>query len=251
MTQHERIASASIAASAAAAAGAVVRADGLGKDIDSRAVLDDLRFSIPSGEFVALLGANGAGKSTLLKVLATLIQPSRGSLTMFGQDVTADAVGIRARIGVIGHGAMLYRDLSPVENLVFFARLYRVPRPQERAMELLNGRGLGARAHDPVRTFSRGMMQRVSIARALVHQPQMLLADEPFTGLDAPSAAAIGRLLLTLRDEGRTVILANHDIAQSLDMAGRVIALRRGRIVLDEPASDLTPAGVLREVSAT
>src|SRR5690606_28172389 len=145
----------------------------------------------------------------------------------------ADPATLRARIGMIGHQPMLYRDLSAHENLVFFGKLYGVADPAGRAAALLQRGGLADRAGDPVRSFSRGMTQRLAIARALVHDPQLLLADEPFAGLDVPSTRDVEQFLLQLVAEGRTVIFSNHAVPQSLALAQRVVVLRRGRVVLD------------------
>lgn len=228
-----------------------VRAVGVGKEIDGRAIVSGLDFTVNQGEFIALLGANGAGKSTLLKMLAMLLAPSTGELRILGERCTPEAVHLRSRIGLIGHGAMLYRDLSPMENLVFFGRLYRVNEPARRARELLDWLGLSQRRDDPVKTFSRGMMQRAAIARALMHEPEVLLADEPFAGLDAPSASSLQQMLRDLHEQGRTIILANHDIHQSLELARRVLVLRGGRLVIDRRAADMHPHDVLREVAGT
>jgi heme exporter protein A len=227
----------------------VVGATALGKRIDERAVLDGIDLCVPEGPFVALLGANGAGKSTLLKVLATLTPPSSGQLQLFGSPATGrGAAAARARIGMIAHQSMLYRDLSARENLEFFARLYGVPDPRGRAEELLEVVALGDRADGAVKTFSRGMTQRVAIARALVHDPDLLLADEPFDGLDAPSSATLEQLLADLHGQGRTVILANHAIDQSLRLAERAVVLRAGQVVIDEPSERLRAAEVLAEM---
>jgi heme exporter protein A len=227
-----------------------VSAERLCREMDGRSVLRDLSFSIEPGEFVALLGANGAGKSTLLKVMATLLSPTSGTLAMFGEACGANerAMSVRTRIGLIGHGAMLYRDLSPLENLVFFGKLYGVVKPAKRAAELLGWLDLSHRAHDPVKTFSRGMTQRVAIARALMHEPELLLADEPFAGLDAPSIASLASMLSRLHDQGCTIVLTNHDIPQSLQLAERAIVLRQGRIVLDGTTRSMDPEGVLDSV---
>ena len=226
-----------------------VQVSGLTKTIDDKRVLADITFDVPRGAYVALLGANGAGKSTLLRILATLIPPTKGHLALFGETLRREASGLRARLGLIGHGTMLYRDLSARENLVFFGRLYDVPDAAARADELLEYVGLTGRAHDPVKTFSRGMAQRVSIARALVHDPELLLADEPFAGLDAPSQGMLQEMLGRLHDEGKTIILASHDLAQALRMAGRSLVLRQGRLVVDEENSRLDAQAVLAEVT--
>jgi heme exporter protein A len=219
------------------------------KRIDERPVLEGIDLRVPRGQFVTLLGANGAGKSTLLKILATLMPPRSGELRLFGKPVIGrDAGAARGRIGMIGHQSMLYRDLSARENLEFFARLYGVPDPRGRASQLLNVVALPHRADDPVKTFSRGMIQRVAIARALVHDPDLLLADEPFDGLDAPSTATLEQLMGDLHEQGKTVILANHSIDQSLRLADRAVVLRGGRVVIDQPSESLRPAEVLAEM---
>ncbi|KKL62654.1 hypothetical protein LCGC14_2183050, partial [marine sediment metagenome] len=157
---------------------AVVHVNDVSLLFDTRPALDHVQLTIPEGQMVALLGANGAGKSTLLKVLATLIRPSHGSLTLFGQTIGPNAATVRSRLGMIAHQPILYRDLSAKENLEFFGKLYEVASPAARADELLELVGLAGRAKDPVKTLSRGMTQRVSIARALMHDPDLLLADE-------------------------------------------------------------------------
>lgn len=227
-----------------------VEAQGLCKSIDERPVLHEITFGIAPGRYVALLGANGAGKSTLLKILSTLTGPTSGQLKLFGQPLTRDLASVRARIGLIGHQSMLYHDLSALENLEFFGRLYGVKNVAQRAMHLLETLGLAHRAHDCVKTFSRGMTQRVAIARALMHNPDLLLADEPFAGLDAPSVAAVEEVLAALHGAGKTIILANHDIGQSLRLAEQAIVLRRGRKVIAAPTRALDAADVLGEMQA-
>lgn len=232
---------------------AVVAAD-LGRTIDDRTILADLAFEVPSGQFVALLGANGAGKSTLLKIIAGLMEPSRGRLDLFGtpawgsDGVEQRCSEARRRIGLIGHTPMLYRDLTARENLVFFARLHRLPGPARRADQLLDMLALTPRAHDAVKTFSRGMVQRVAIARALLTDPELLLADEPFAGLDAPSRRVLEGILGSLHAQGKTIILTNHDIPQSLGLAQHVLVLREGRLALSEAAGSLTAESVLAEI---
>ena len=232
----------------AAGAAPAVKAAGVTRRIEDRALVHGLNFTIEQGAFIALLGANGAGKTTLLRMLAMLTSPSSGELRILGEQCTPDAVHLRRRIGLIGHSAMLYRDLSPMDNLVFFGRLYRVDNPARRAAELLEWLELSHRRDDAVKTFSRGMMQRVAIARALIHEPEVLLADEPFAGLDAPSAASLERMLRELHARGRTIILANHDIHQALALAQRVFVLRGGRLVADAAAVDLDPETTLQLV---
>jgi heme exporter protein A len=226
-------------------------AAGLGKTIDERSVLKSIDLSIAAGEFVAILGINGAGKTTLLKILATLMPPTTGRLQLFGLDVPRHAAQARARLGLIGHQSMLYRDLTARENLELFAGLYGVDSPRRRADELLSIVGMSDRADDAVKTFSRGMCQRVSIARALVHQPDLVLADEPFAGLDVPGAAAVQRLLSDLHAAGKTIVMVNHDVLQSLRLAERVIVLGAGTIAIDRPAKVADAPAILAELIGT
>jgi heme exporter protein A len=222
-----------------------VRARGLGKVMEERGILRGIDLEIGAGELVALLGANGAGKSTLLKIISTLLPHSSGTLELFGMALQHSSVAIRARIGLIGHQSMLYHDLSALENLEFFGRLYGLKDARGRALELLEQLGLAARARDPVKGFSRGMAQRVAIARALLHDPDLLLADEPFAGLDAPAAALLEKTLGALHAAGKTIILANHDLRQSLALAQRVVVLARGCKVLDAAAEGVDAERVL------
>lgn len=236
-------------ATAASVAPPAVELLGLGKTIDDRPILEQLDLSIPAGQFVAVLGANGAGKSTLLKVVSGLLAPSEGEIRLFGKTPRQGGRGLRMKIGLLSHQPMLYRDLSARENLVFFARLYDCADPRGRAAELLDAVGLSDRADDPIRDFSRGMTQRVSIARALVHGPQLILADEPFAGLDVPSTRSIEKLLQGLHASGKTILLVNHDVSQSLVLADRVIVLFAGRIVLDRPVGEASATTVVAALS--
>jgi heme exporter protein A len=220
----------------------------MSKSIDDRPILRNISLTIDAGQFLAVVGANGTGKSTLLKVLSTLVPPSSGELRLFGKRATAASVGLRRSIGLIGHQSMLYRDLSARENLEFFARLYDIRDPAARARRMLDMIGLSERAADPVKNFSRGMVQRVAIARALLHDPQLLLADEPFDGLDAPSIESLEKLFAQLNEAGKTIVMVNHDIERSLEIASRAVVLRGGRVVLDQPTHRLYPREVLSEV---
>jgi heme exporter protein A len=226
-----------------------VRTTGLCLRLDDRPILKDIDLNVPVGRTVALLGANGAGKSTLLKVLATFMPPSSGSLELFGSPVGVNAGKIRSQIGIISHQPMLYRDLSAMENLVFFGRLYGVSKPRTRGEEMLALVGLSNRADDAVKTLSRGMIQRVSIARALMHDPSLLLADEPFDGLDVPSANALEAFLGRLKNQGKTVVIANHDIAQTLRLADTVFVLHRGCRVLEARADETNVAAIVQEMT--
>ncbi len=225
-----------------AAAAPCVRTEALAKSIDGRLILDGINLEIEAGSMVAILGANGAGKSTLLRLLSTLLPPSSGRVELFGTAVGRDDARLRARIGLVSHQLMLYRDLSALENIEFFGRLSGVADPRRRALELLEWFGLGDRMHASIRTLSRGTAQRVAIARALVHGPELLLADEPFTGLDLAGSEWMEERFKELRARGMTIVLANHDIEQCRRIATRAVVLCAGGIVLDMPAPGLNGA---------
>jgi heme exporter protein A len=177
-----------------------------------------------------------------------LTPASQGSLQLFGEDSAGNSAALRGRIGLIGHQSMLYRDLTARENLIFFGRLYGLKNVAARVEHMLEVVDLADRGDDEVKAFSRGMTQRLAIARALLHEPQLLLADEPFAGLDVASVDALETLLRQLHQDGRTVVLVNHDIAQSLRLAQRVVVLRQGTIALDQFCGMLTAGDVLAEV---
>lgn len=222
----------------------LVRAAGLCKRLGGRDVLADVDLTIGDGQCVALLGANGAGKSTLLRVLSTLTPPTAGRLELFGVDASRGGPAVRGRLGLIGHQLMLYRELSVRENLELFGRLYGVGDARARASEVLALVGLEERAEDRVRALSRGLAQRASIGRALMHRPSLLLADEPFAGLDAGSVERLESILRGHRASGGSVVLATHDAAQALRIADRVSGLCDGRLVLDEPVRGQDAASI-------
>jgi heme exporter protein A len=207
--------------------------------------VDKVDLAIHAGESVLLLGPNGAGKSTLLRILATLIRPTAGTLAIFGEETgSADRLALRRRIGFLSHQTFLYDHLTGLENLEFYGRLYGLDDPEDRARAALRDVGLENRGMDLVRGFSRGMQQRLAIARAMLHDPEILLLDEPFTGLDRESS---DRLLEALRPSGgrrRTWVMATHDFATGIAAAGRVVVLQAGRIVEDRPGRGLDAAGL-------
>ena len=207
-----------------------------------RKALAKVTFTCDAGDIVGLLGPNGSGKSTLLAVLGTLLTPSEGRVA-YGT-LTADAGGaaLRARIGMLGHDLFLYPELTALENLTFFGRLYGVPDAATQARRALDRAGLGERASDAVSGFSRGMRQRVALERALLHQPRLLLLDEPFTGLDQASAGALVTRLREEQSRGVLTILATHDLDVVDGLLTRALFLRGGRLV-DAAAGE----GPLRE----
>ncbi len=192
-------------------------------------------FALAAGEFLALFGPNGAGKTTLLKILAGLVRPTRGEVRIAGEAVTGGDVAWRRGIGVLSHQTYLYAGLSAAENLEFYGRLYGLDRLRERVGEALEGVGLWERRGDRVRGFSRGMQQRLALARTLLHDPHVVLLDEPYTGLDPHAAAMLGGVLERLRDGARTVVLVTHNLSQGLELASRVAIQVGGRWISDEP----------------
>ena len=220
---------------------------GLEKRFGYAVALAGVDLAVPAGRSLALLGANGAGKSTLLRLLAGLSRPSAGTVEIEGRP--ADARAARARIGLVGHATFLYPALSARENLVFAARLHGVAAPAARAQALLEEAGLAEVADRPVAGFSRGMAQRVAIARGLVHDPPLLLLDEPFTGLDRRSAERLAARLARLRELGRTLLIATHDSAAAARLADAAIVLARGRVA-SESAGPLEAAQLERALAA-
>jgi heme ABC exporter ATP-binding subunit CcmA len=210
----------------------------IGKQFGFTYAIRNISLQVRRGEFVALFGSNGAGKTTFLKVAATLMRPTKGTLVIEGFDITKNPEKARSRIGFLSHNTFVYRDLSPLENLKFFCRLYGVPDSEERLLAILDRVDLKRRAADPVRSFSRGMQQRVGIARALLHEPSLILLDEPYTGLDARAAQTLNTFLDDAVRAGKTVILTSHDLEQGLRSATRAVILDRGSVVHDGPSAD-------------
>ncbi|MFQ5666096.1 MAG: heme ABC exporter ATP-binding protein CcmA [Candidatus Binatia bacterium] len=195
--------------------------------------LASLDLTVGAGEAVAVLGPNGAGKSTLLRLLATLLRPSDGTLRLFDRAVSEGSARARRRIGLLSHQSLLYPDLTPMENLEFYARMFGVSPVTTRVRTLLNQVGLTGWAHRPVRTLSRGLEQRCALARALVHEPDLLLLDEPFTGLDSAAAARLSAMLSQAHSRGTTLLMTTHDIGHAFALCQRAIILTHGRLVWD------------------
>ncbi|MCX6622248.1 MAG: heme ABC exporter ATP-binding protein CcmA [Acidobacteria bacterium] len=205
-----------------------VAAEGIWKFYGDYPALREISFEVPQGACLALLGRNGAGKTTMLRILAGLSRASKGRVTLFGQDTLAPES--RSRIGILGHGIAVYDELSALENLQLFARLYDLPDPTEIAIEWLEKTGLERVKDGLVREFSRGMRQRLAVARAFLHNPSVLLLDEPFTALDDRAIAVLQGLLVKARDEGRTIIMSTHQLREALELATDVALINRGRL---------------------
>ncbi|RLC98640.1 MAG: heme ABC exporter ATP-binding protein CcmA [Chloroflexi bacterium] len=221
----------------------MIRVRGLEKTFGNTVALCGVDLDVAGGEFLIVVGPNGAGKTTLIRVLATLSRPTAGEVRIGGLDTVHDAVAIRRRLGMVSHQPLLYEDLTAAENLAFYGRMYDVPNLPRRIKELLDQVGLIARGDDAVRTFSRGMQQRLAIARALLHDPPLLLMDEPFTGLDQQAAAMLSRVLESVGTSGaRTVVMTTHDLERGLAMGDRLVILARGQIVYQARRDELDAA---------
>lgn len=220
-------------------ADALIQIRGLHKYFGRHRVLRGIDLKIETGQILVLLGPNGAGKTTLLRILATLSRPTRGQVQVAGVDITANPEGIRQYLGMVSHASLLYGDLSAAENLEFYARLYGLSQPQERVKQLLQQVELYHRRKDLVRTFSRGMIQRLAIARALLHNPPILLLDEPDTGLDPQAAEMMTELLRDIGGQERTIVMTTHHLERGFALADRVTLLAGGKLVFDRPTTDL------------
>jgi heme exporter protein A len=218
---------------------------GLARHFGERTALRDVSVAVPAGATLAVLGRNGAGKSTLLRILATLLRPHHGEVAVLGEPLPKRAFAVRARLGLLAHEPLLYRDLSGRENLRYHARLYRLP--DERVEQVLEAVRMEARADDPVRLLSRGMVQRLAVCRAVLHDPEVLLLDEPRANLD-PAATGLVEPLIG-REAGRTRVLTSHDPQAALAEADLALGLRDGRPAWLGPAAAITPEQV-RELYA-
>lgn len=205
----------------------------LTKQADNKLILRGIDLSIKKGETVAILGPNGAGKSTLLKVLATLIKPTSGMVKINSLDLKKDHIEIKKVLGYLPHSSLLYDHYSPLENLVFFGNVYGVKNVEEKAMKLVKEVGLSFFLNEPVKNFSRGMIQRIAIARAIIHDPEVLLLDEPHTGLDQGAISILNNVILSMRERGATTLMVTHDFKQAAEICDRIIILKNGKIVDD------------------
>ncbi len=215
-----------------------IEAKHLSKAFGTRKAVDDVTFALPEGAFLSIFGPNGAGKTTLLRVLSTLDRPSGGEAFVSGADIKEHPDIVRERIGLISHQPMLYPDLTAEENLLLYAQLYGVEDAQGRVDQLLQAVGLAHRKLDLTRTFSRGMTQRLSIARALVHDPAVVFLDEPYSGLDPHAVDIFDELIEAQRDE-RTFVMVSHDLEKGFHTCTHALVLARGRIVAFAPKNEL------------
>lgn len=210
-----------------------------------KTVLRGLDFQVEPGEFVALLGPNGAGKTTFLRILASLSRPTLGEVRISGYRLPAQASAVRRRLGVVSHLPLLYGDLTAEENLKFYGRMYGIPDLKDRVAEVLELVGLKARRRDLVRTYSRGMQQRLAIGRSVLHDPDVMLFDEPHTGLDQDACGMLDNVLREVAALGRTVVMTSHDLARTADLASRFDMLSHGVITASVQRDDIEPDELL------
>ncbi|MFP5113554.1 ABC transporter ATP-binding protein [Bacillaceae bacterium C204] len=205
----------------------------LTKQADNKLILRGVDLSIKKGETVAILGPNGAGKSTLLKMLATLIKPTSGLIKVNDMDLKKNHIQIKKILGYLPHSSLLYDHYTPLENIVFFGNIYGVKNVEQRATELVKEVGLSFFLNEPVKNFSRGMIQRIAIARAIVHEPEILLLDEPHTGLDQGAIGILNNVILSMKAKGTTTLMVTHDFKQAAEFCDRIIIIKNGKIIDD------------------
>ncbi len=223
------------------------------KRFGNKTILRDLDFQVAQGEFVALLGPNGAGKTTFLRILASLSRPTLGEVRIAGLGLPHQAAAVRRRLGVVSHLPLLYGDLTAEENLRFYGRMYAVEALDRRISEVLALVGLETRRRDLVRTFSRGMQQRLAIGRAVLHDPEVLLLDEPYTGLDQQACEMLDGVLRQVTlvavagvvGLSRTVVMTSHDLLRAADLAGRFDVLSHGTIRASKKIAELGEGGIV------
>ena len=225
---------------------AVVATENLTRLFGARRAVDGVSISLCAGDALAIFGPNGAGKTTLLRMLGGILKPSAGKARVGGVALPGGS-DVRRRIGIISHHSLLYDALTARENVEFSARLYGVQNPREKAEAALASMQIETRADTPVRALSRGMKQRVSIARATVHEPDLVLADEPFTGLDIVGSKALTSLLSSLRDRGASLVSVTHNVEEGLSLSSHAAIMNSGRLVRSESRSAIEPQSFARE----
>ncbi|MEZ5333843.1 MAG: ABC transporter ATP-binding protein [Methanolobus sp.] len=227
----------------------IISIKGLSKIFGHRRALSNIDLDIEKGEFVAVFGPNGAGKTTLLKIMSTIIEPTKGNVLVNGIDAKKNPEKIRSIIGAISHETYLYDELTARENLVFFARMYGLEKDiiDDRVDEILKSVNLLKRADERAGSFSRGMKQRLSIARSMLHQPEILLMDEPYTGLDQHAAANFERVLMDTGSSDVTRIMITHNIERAFELCDRMLIMDRGEIRFDKARKDVESVEAFRK----
>ena len=221
-----------------------IEVQGLTKSFGNHPALRGVDLEVKPGESVVIFGPNGAGKTTLIKILATIMNPSSGKVLIGGLDFKKNAEEIRRSIGVVTHQTFLYNNLTAHENLEFYCRMYDVPKVKERISEVAAMVGMISRLHDQVGTLSRGMQQRISIARSLLHKPAIMLLDEPENGLDQQVISILWQALRAEGDGERVIILTTHNLERGLELGDRLLILNQGRIVYEGSSQILDLAGL-------
>jgi heme ABC exporter ATP-binding subunit CcmA len=217
----------------------IIEAKGLVKKFGYRTVLRKVDLSLKKGDFLALFGHNGAGKTTLIRILCSLMRPTSGEVRVAGFDPLHEREALCRTIGVISHQSFLYKNLSAIENLRFYGRMYDVPNLKNRIDSLLEQVGLMEYRDHPVQTFSRGMQQRLSVARAIIHDPLILFLDEPYTGLDQHGVEDLRNLLIKFKNQDKTILMTSHDIDRGLELCNQSAILKSGRLVFKEEMTTL------------
>jgi len=215
----------------------IIQTEGLTKKFHEKTAVEDLSVSVYTGEAVALLGPNGAGKTTTVRLLTCLIQPNQGSARVLGKDISIeeDRQYIRARVGLLTESPGLYDRATAWYNLLYFARLYQLDQPESAVERYLKQLELWDRRDDRTGSFSKGMKQRLAIARALLHEPDLIFLDEPTSGLDPAASRRLREFLLRLKAEGRTILLTTHNLAEAERVADRIVVMKRNLIAVDTP----------------
>jgi heme exporter protein A len=223
----------------------VISVKKLVKRFGPKTILRGLDFQVQQGEFIALLGPNGAGKTTFLRILASLSKPTIGEVQVAGYRLPDQAAAVRRRLGVVSHQPLLYGDLTAEENLLFYGRMYGLSQTGARIDEVLELVGLSARRKDLVRTFSRGMQQRLAIGRAVLHDPEVMLFDEPHTWLDQDASSMLDKVLSEVAARGRTVVMTSHDLLRAGELASRFDVLSKGVIAASVRRDEIAPDELL------
>lgn len=222
----------------------MLKAKGIVKQVGPKTILQGINLEIRAGECVAILGPNGAGKSTLLKILATLMKPSAGVVYLDGKDAWKRPEQVRGKIGLISHQSLLYDNLTARENLLFYGKMLGLTDLDQRVWQLLKEVGLLISAHEQVQNFSRGMQQRLALARAILHNPPLLFLDEPFTGLDQQGIGLLNNLIGQAKTKGTTLIMVTHSFEEGLAFSDRVLVLNKGGLVYTGESKDLSITGL-------
>lgn len=227
----------------------MIAIEGLNKTIGEKTILRNISLQVNKGETLGILGPNGAGKSTILKIIGGLMKPTSGTVEINGHKLKDNPMEIKRKIGFLAHNSYLYDYFSPLENLIFFGKLYNLDNCEVKAKELIREVGLTYFMHEPVRSFSRGMIQRLAIARAIIHDPEILVLDEPHTGLDQQAVKLLNNVILKMKEKGSTILMVTHDFAQTVETCDRIVIMKHGLIIDDFHVSNPNVATIYEKYS--